>query len=393
MTKYLWTVLRLLPILLLAGCMEAPPQSPAGTSERPLEAPVVSLPSTDSDFSGGSTTDPADLEGTLEVHFMDVGQGDATLLVGPDFTMLIDAARHDRNDVVPYLQAAGVESIDLLIGTHPHADHIGQIPQVLEAFSVAEVWMSGDEHTSRTFERALDAILASDADYHEPRAGEVVEIGSARVEVVHPAELTGDFNHGSVGVRVVFGNVAFMLTGDAEVEAETEMLQRGHELRAQVLKLGHHGSRTSSTETFVRAVAPEVAIYSAGIDNSYGHPHAEVLQRMAALDVPVYGTAEHGTIRVVTDGHTYTVHTERGAPIRGPPTAEPVFPVEPPPERINVNTASLEELQRIVHIGPERAEELIRHRPYTSLDQLTRIEGLGPGRIQDIKDQGLAGVE
>jgi competence protein ComEC len=113
---------------------------------------------------------------TLIVHFIDVGQGDATLFAGPDFTILVDAGRHDRNDVVPYLQSVGVESIDLLVGTHPHADHIGQFPEVLNAFPVNEVWMSGDSHTTRTFERALDAILASDTGYHEPRAGEVYAV-------------------------------------------------------------------------------------------------------------------------------------------------------------------------------------------------------------------------
>jgi competence protein ComEC len=101
-----------------------------------------------------------------------VGQGDSTLLAGPDFTILIDAGRHDRNDVVPHLEQIGISAIDLLVGTYPHADHIGQFPQVLQRFPVTEVWMSGDSHTSLTFERALDAILASGAAYHEPRAHE-----------------------------------------------------------------------------------------------------------------------------------------------------------------------------------------------------------------------------
>ncbi len=129
--------------------------------------------------------------------------------------------------------------------------------------------MSGDKHTSRTFERALDAVLNSDAGYHEPRAGEVFNIGSARVEVVHPKTLTGDLNHGSIAVRIVYGNAVFLFTGDAERQAESEMIERGHPLKAQVLKLGHHGSSTSSTEPFVQAVGPEVAIYSAGAGNSY----------------------------------------------------------------------------------------------------------------------------
>jgi competence protein ComEC len=105
-------------------------------------------------------------EGELVVYFLSVDQGDATLLAGPDFTILIDAGRHDRSDVVPHLRRAGVQAIDLLVGTHPHADHIGQFPAVLDQFTVAEVWLSGDTHTTRTFERTVDAILAAGAAYH-----------------------------------------------------------------------------------------------------------------------------------------------------------------------------------------------------------------------------------
>src|SRR5690606_35829293 len=120
--------------------------------------------------TSGAPLDPS--LGTLKVHFIDVGRGDATLIQSNDVVILIDAGRHDRNDVVPYLREAGITSIDLLVGTHPHADHIGQFPEVLAAFPVKEVWLSGDPHTSRIFEDTIDAILASEAGYHEPRAGE-----------------------------------------------------------------------------------------------------------------------------------------------------------------------------------------------------------------------------
>jgi beta-lactamase superfamily II metal-dependent hydrolase len=252
------------------------------------------------------------LTGTLTVHFCDVGQGDAILLQGPDFTLLIDAGRHDRNDVLPYLRSVGVERLDLLVGTHPHADHIGQFPQVLEALPVGEVWLSGDEHTSLTYERALDAILASEAGYHEPRAGEVFLFGSARVEVLHPERLTGRLHDGSISLRIVFGEVAILLTGDAEASAESEMIARGYPLRSQVFKLGHHGSSTSNSAPFLAAVSPEVAIYSAGLGNSYGHPHAEVIERLGAARIPVYGTDRYGAIRVITDGRQIVIETERG---------------------------------------------------------------------------------
>lgn len=250
-------------------------------------------------------------DGHLNVHFIDVGQGDATLLAGPDFTILIDTGRHDRNEVVPYLKSVGVEQIDLLIGTHPHADHIGQMDKVLQHFPVQEVWMSGDIHTSQTFERVLDAILDSDADYVEPRRGEQYEIGSARIEVLHPDELTGDLNGGSISLRLQYGEIAFLFSGDAESEQEQSMVDSGLNLKAHIFHAGHHGSSTSNTEVFLKAIAPEVAVISAGIDNSYGHPHAEVVERLEQLGIEIYRTDIDGTIVLTTDGKSYQIQSER----------------------------------------------------------------------------------
>jgi competence protein ComEC len=385
--------------------------------------------------------------GTMTVHFIDVGQGDSTLLIGPDFTILIDAGRHNSNAVAPYLEDAGVTSIDLLVGTHPHADHIGQFPQILSSFPVAEVWMSGDEHTSLTFERAIDAILASDAAYHEPRAGEIYEIGSATVQVLNPATLTGNFHQGSIALRIMFGDIAFLFTGDAEAETEYAMIARADTLQAEILQLGHHGSRTSSSRAFLLAVEPELTIWSAGKANSYGHPHAEVITRLEALGIAVCGTADFGSLIVTTNGQAYTVDNSNcleteslalsaptptqtvisagasssvtavapttapetapratTAPVATPapttapaatatpaPTATPLPPA-PPSNCVNINTASHENLQRIIHIGPVRATELISLRPFASVDHLTRVNGIAAGRLRDIKAQGLACV-
>lgn len=323
----------------------------------------------------------------LHVYYFDVDQGDATLLLGPDFTILIDAGRHDRSDVVQHLREAGVDAIDLFILTHPHSDHIGQCDRVLAAFPVREVWMSGDIHTSRTFERCIDAILASDAYYYEPRAGETFDVGSAHIEVVHPAEVTGDYNNGSISLRVRYGDLIFLFTGDAEAEAEREMLARGHNLAATILHLGHHGSRTSSTFDFLRSVNPEVAIYSAGIDNSYGHPHPEVLQRINSLGITLYGTDIHGTVTVQTDGRGYTIVTERTA--GGQPVVQAKY------EgcalgQININSAPASELTQIVNVGTVLAERIIEGRPYYSLDDLQRVSGIGASRLAQIRAQGLA---
>lgn len=333
-----------------------------------------------------------DVSGTLTAHFIDVGQGDATLLQGPDFTILIDAGRHDRNDVVPYLRSVGVQSLDLIIGTHPHADHIGQFAQVFDAFPVREAWLSGDESGSATFERALDAILDSDADYHEPRAGETFDFGSARVEVYNPHELTGNVHEGSISLRLTYGAVAFIFTGDAEAVTEQAMIARGHDLRAQVLQLGHHGSRTSSALAFLQAVQPEVAIYSAAEGNSYGHPHAEVIDRLANLGIPVYGTDRQGTIRVITDGVSYEIQVARNGTSMPSPGPEATPSSGCREGQVNINAAPKGELVLIVHIGEGRAETLIGLRPFSSVDELTAVPGIGARLLQEIIEQDLACV-
>lgn len=246
----------------------------------------------------------------LIVYYLDVGQGDATLFVGPDFTILIDAGRHDRNDLVPYLESLGVKQLDLIVGTHPHADHIGQISQIIDNLEVQEVWLSGDIHTTKTFERMLDSILTKEISYHEPRTGEQFELGSLSLEILNPTHLTGDFHEGGIALRATYGEVSFLFTGDIEKQTEEAMLNRGEPVQATIFQLGHHGSSTSNTEEFLKSVKPDLVIYSAEKGNSYGHPHREVLELLEELEIPVYGTDNHGTIRVVTDGKEYSLELD-----------------------------------------------------------------------------------
>ncbi|MCM3759808.1 MBL fold metallo-hydrolase [Alkalihalobacillus oceani] len=288
MNKYKWTITGILLSLLFicAGCF--PEQQMA------------------------SPTPPPVAEGDLIVTFFDVGQGDATLFQTEEATILIDAGRHDREEVVSLLEGRGVERIDLFIATHPHADHIGQADQVLDAFPVEEVWMSGDSHTTKTFERMVEALEASGADYYEPRAGEEFEVGPLLLEVLHPEELTGDLNNGSIAVKLHFGEVSFLMMGDAEAEAEEEIIARSAHLQSTILRLGHHGSSTSTTPAFLEAVNPEAGIYSAGRDNEYGHPHSEVVELFKEKAIPLFGTDQHGQIIVETDGTSYEIILEHG---------------------------------------------------------------------------------
>jgi beta-lactamase superfamily II metal-dependent hydrolase len=253
------------------------------------------------------------------VHFLDVGQADATLFRHPDVTLLVDAGSHRSDDVLRHLRRLGVTSLDVLVLTHPHADHIGQADRILQAVTVGEVWWSGSVHTTQTFTRLVGAIEQSGVSVEQPRAGQQTQVGPLAIDVLNPAATVDlrDFHDASLALRLTFGDVAFVLTGDAEGSAEARML-RGGRLDADVLKLGHHGSRTSTNDAFLRAVGPRFAIVSAGAPNSYGHPHAEVVDRVRAAGIDLYATPAHGTIVLRTDGQAIAVTTERsGAVVAG----------------------------------------------------------------------------
>lgn len=248
----------------------------------------------------------------LAVHFVDVGQGDGIVVQTPDGrVMAIDGGKRQAG-MVAYMKKLGVQQVDVMIGTNPDADHIGGLIDVLGAFPVKEVWVSGQPNTTVTFERFVDAVARSGAKGVVARRGDVIRLGSMEVPVFHPVDpLVRDRNNNSVVVRLEFGKVSFLFTGDVERLAEESMLQAGLPLRSTILKVGHHGSRTSSTPPFVTAVRPEVAVYQAGRDNEYGHPHQQTLQTMQRSSVKVYGTDKNGTIVIRTDGETYKVTTER----------------------------------------------------------------------------------
>ena len=258
--------------------------------------------------------------------------------------------------------------------------------------------MNGEAANSEVFARALAAIENNGVDYYEPEVGDVFDIGSLEIAVLHPKSLVASTNNNSISLRLQYGEIAFIFTGDTEQQAESEMLSRGINLQAQILQVGHHGANTSSTEQFLQAVNPEVAIYSAGVENQYGHPNIETVTRIESSGALLYGTDVHGTIMVETDGKTYSVHTHKQGTIprqtlsTSEKTDTQLKDTSPLPDKscININSASEAEVQRIIHIGPSRSNDLINQRPFNSVDDLTKIKGIGPARIQDIIAQGFA---
>ena len=301
------------PALIPPAPVPAPP-APAPEPVAPAPAPVPE-PELVPAAPAPAVPAPAPETGVeLVVRVLDVGQGDAMLLTHPEVTVLIDTGRFDRSDVVPLLRDLGVSRIDLLIVSHPHADHIGQFDRVMAAFDVDEVWWSGATTTTRTFERAVAALGASDARYEEPRAGQTTTVGPLGIAILHPAagDSLRDLNDSSLALRITYGAFRLVTTGDVERAGEARMLARFPDLlTADVLRLGHHGSSTSNTPGLIAAVAPSVAIFSAGVDNRYGHPHDEVVARVVSAGIALYGTATNGTVAIVTDGVIFDVRTQR----------------------------------------------------------------------------------
>ncbi|GAA0419232.1 MULTISPECIES: MBL fold metallo-hydrolase [Virgibacillus] len=315
--------------------------------------------------------------GQLDVHYIDAGQADATLFRYSEdqqtYTILYDTGDWKSNDVNEYLASQAINNIDLIIISHPDADHIGQLAEILQTYETQEVWMSGNESSSQTFQKALEAVIDSGANYEEPRVGEQFVIGPLEIDILYPKEITGEANKESLSVRLSYDQMRFLFTGDAGKAEEREMLTMNDSIDADFLQLGHHGSNTSTAAEFVEAVNPQVAIYSAGKDNNYGHPHKETIKKIKNAGIDLYGTDNDGTIIITTNGTEYQISTEKGKD-----------------ECIAINQASHDDLQNIIHIGSERATALIDLRPYQSLNDLTKIKGISTATLDDIKKQGLA---
>ena len=332
----------------------------------------------------------------LTIHYIDVGQADATLFTFDEHAILFDTGDWKRNDTIDYLEQMGITDLDLIIISHPDADHIGQLPEIIDTFHVEEVWMSGNESSSQVFQRSIESILNHDINYHEPQVGESFAIGDLEMVVVYPLNKTGQTNEESLSVFFTYGSHHFLFTGDADSKAESEMLQINENLRADVLHIGHHGSNTSSGQSFIHAVKPKIAIISVGADNSYGHPHPDVLKRLENAGIRIYRTDLHGTIQLTTDGNNYSIKTvkaktaKKQAPSSKKETTNSTKKKTTTKNCIDINEASISELQQIIHIGSDRAEQMIEFRPFSSVDELSKVNGIGPSRLQDIKNEGLA---
>lgn len=278
-------------------------------------APVSAEPSAPAD-SGREAVSPessaSGAAGETRVYFLDVGQGDCELLrLGTGETVLIDSGTGESaQELTAYLKELGVGRIDFLIATHPHEDHIGGMTAVVEQFPVGKIYMpriaDGQVPTTATYRTLLQAIDRKNLRVTAARGGmTVLSSGENRLELFAPNRAEYDnLNNYSVVAKLTCGEKRFLFTGDAETQAEQDLLKRKYDLRSDVLKCGHHGSSTSTGAAFLKAVSPAAAVISCGLNNDYGHPSPKVVQRLQKAGVTIYRTDRQGTILARCDGKT-----------------------------------------------------------------------------------------
>ena len=249
--------------------------------------------------------------GTVEYHFIDVGQGDATLIRTPEGDILIDAGENSAEDELKaYLDLQGVEVLYHAIFTHPDSDHIGGADMVLAEYEILNVIKPELEKDTTVYKRMMDAIAAEGCKVYNALPGETYSLGEFDMFVFgpDPNNKALDSNNSSIVIKATWGSTTAMLTGDAEKPAEESILKTysGVELGSMLLKMGHHGSKTSSTEAWLSAVNPKIAVISCGLNNKYGHPHAEVLARIEPyVGDQIYRTDLLGSIVFITDGTSF----------------------------------------------------------------------------------------
>ena len=249
---------------------------------------------------------------SLSVHYIDVGQADCALLECGGQYMIIDGGNVDDSDlVVTYLQDQGVEQLHAVICTHAHEDHVGGLAAVLAVYPTEQILSPTRTYSSACFDDFLYYADQQDIAITIPDPGDSFYLGNAEVTVLGPVKSYADPNNTSIVVKVKFGDTSFLFTGDMEKDAETDMLDYGMDVSADVLKVGHHGSSTSTGYRFLYEVDPEYAVISVGTDNTYGHPHRETVAILADAGVPMLRTDELGTILAVTDGSEITFTWEK----------------------------------------------------------------------------------
>ena len=297
--KKRWIALLWIAVLLLtAGC-----GTPAETES--------------SSPSSGETLENA----AFEIYFFDVGQADSALVRCDGETMLIDGGNAgDGDDVVSYLRSLGVTELDVMVSTHSDEDHLGGLPDVLEAFDVETLYVDGNPAETKIYQRFCDTAASKSLSFTDPSPGDCFDLGDSTVTFLGPVSLDKDPNENSVILRIDYGETSYLFTGDAMAGEEKELVDAGADLSADVLKVAHHGGAESTNYVFLREVMPDYAVISVGEGNKYGHPTEDVLSRLRDVGAAVYRTDELGTIICRSDGRyiEFSNSSESAMPVAEP---------------------------------------------------------------------------
>lgn len=250
-------------------------------------------------------------ENLIKIYALDMGQADATIVQDGETTVLIDAGNNkDEEKIVNILNELGIDKIEYVIATHPDADHIGGMDSVIQNFEIDTFFMANDTKDTKTFEDVQYELEQNNINVIIPKKNKKIILGNSIIEILPPKEEYSASNNNSIVARIIFNEFEMLFTGDMETEWEDDFLNENNNIKSDILKVAHHGSNSSTQIKFLNEVVPKIAIISAGLDNKYGHPHQEVIDRLNAKNIKIFRTDKDGNILIETDGINIKVSSD-----------------------------------------------------------------------------------